>query len=282
MNKLSSIWPTLITLLVAIIFGLPVLFSGFYHPVSRMMSDVPFYKGLSKNSFMVMSASIDLASGRLIRYTDAAGFDQITRIVGMPGDQVRFEAGKLSVNGATVGEYPSISLPNSRLTVPQQHIFCFPDFRPESAKTIDYPALDNFVIPDAAINATILYAFNNDKLTEEQPELLAYGLVLIMLYGAIFFACGRRKAIIYPPIYYLARIAVGLNLVIWSIIGLYGVYTGLWAVFPAIYYVFVSWLTFLGLSIAEAGISLLVIVVIGVLTVFSDIAISPKSIKAEP
>lgn len=281
MNKLSSIWPTLITLLVVIIFGLPVLFSGFYHPVSRMMSDVPFYKGLSKNSFMVMSASIDLASGRLIRYTDAAGFDQITRIVGMPGDQVRFEAGKLSVNGATVGEYPSISLPSSRLTVPQQHIFCFPDFRPESAGTIDYPALDNFVIPDTAINATILYTFNNDISTLEQRELSAYGLVLIVLYGAMFFACGRRKAIIYSPIYVFARIVIGFNFIISLMVGLYGVCTGLWAVLPAIYYVFISWLTFLGLSIVEAGISLLVIVVIGVLTVFSDIVISSKGIKAE-
>lgn len=279
MNKLRSIWPSLITFLITIVFGCPVLYAVLHHPASRMASEAPLYKELSKNSFMVMSSKTDLATGRLVRYTDTVGKEQITRIVGIPGDEVRFAAGMLYVNGATVGEYPNISLPNSTLIVPRNGVFCFPDYIPTGSASVEYSSWDTFVVPDSAINATILYTFNNTTSAEEHPELFVYGAALMILYGLLFFSAGKRKGLIYPPLYYLARIAIGLNLVIWSIIGLYGIYTGLWAVLPAIFYTFISWLTFLGLSISDASISLLLIIVIGVLAVFSDVAITVKDTK---
>lgn len=267
--------------MVAIIFGLPVLYTALYHPVSRMMSEAPLYKELSKNSFMVMSSKMDLATGRLIRYTDASGKDQISRIVGMADDEIRFEDHLLYVNDSVVETYNYSSLPNSKLIVPKDSVVCFPDYFPEGSGYSAASSLGFFVVPVNAITGTILYSFDNGTAVEKHPLIFVYGAVLMMLYFFVFLAMGKYKEFIFKPVYYPTRIAVGFNLIIWGLIGLYGMYVGLWAAVPAIYYVFISWLTFLGLSISEASFSILMIAVFGVLAVISDVTISARGVNIE-
>lgn len=268
--KNSSRWPTLFGVLVAIIFGFPLVYTVLYHPVSRMASANPLYKELSKDAFMVMSSKVDLAAGRLIRFNDAAGKLQISRIVGMPGDEIRFEAGVMSVNGKAAGEYRQLALPDSTLIVPQQAVFYFPDLIPDGYSAINPQALAAHLLAESAINGTVLYVLNNATSISAHPELSVYGTALIVLYGLVFSGLCKRKDDIVKPVYYLARISVGLNFVVWLLLGVLGLSLGYQAMMPAIYYVFVSWLTFLGLSIAGAGVTLLACVLFAALAMFSD------------
>lgn len=268
--KTSSLWPTLCGVLAAIIFGFPIIYTVLYHPVSRMASANPLYKELSKDTFMVMSAKVDLAAGRLIRFSDAAGTLQISRIVGMPGDEVRFQAGVMSVNGKPTGEYRHLVLPDSTLSVPQQAVFYFPDFIPDANNSVYPQSLTAHLLASNSIYGTVLYVFNNATSIAEYLEFSVYGAALILLYGLVFFGLGRRKIDIIKPVYYLARISVGLNLVAWLLLAILGLSLGYQAILPVIYYVFVSWLMFFGLSIAEAGATLLAIVLFAVLAMFSD------------
>lgn len=278
MNKIISTGPSLIAFFAAIVFGLPVLYTALYHPVSRMASEAPLYKELSKNSFMVMSVSIDLARGRLIRYTDANGKAQITRMIGLPGDEVRFEGHRLSVNGNVIDDYKNISLPDSRFIVPKEVVFGFPDYFPENSSV---SSLDGYAIPVNAITGTILYTFDNATSGDKQPLLSVYGGVLMVLYFFVYFALGKYKEFIYKPIYYPARISIALNLAILSLIGLYGMLFDSSALIAVIYYLFISWLTFLGLSISGASISLLLIGGFGVLAMFSDMTVTTKDMTSQ-
>ncbi|MBD9362725.1 S26 family signal peptidase [Methylomonas fluvii] len=275
----SSLGPTLLSLLAVVVFGCPIIYTVLYHPISRMASTNPLYKELSKNAFMVMSAKVDLAAGRLISFDDAAGKLQISRIVGMPGDEVGFTAGVLSVNGKPVAEYPRNTLPNSTLIVPQQAVFYFPDFIPDTAESANPGTLANHLLAQSNINASVLYVFDQATSAAQHPELFVYGLALIVLYGLVFFGLGKRKARIVKPVYYLARISVGLNFAIWLLLGVIGLSVGYQAVMPAIYYAFVSWLTFFGLSVASASAMLVAIVIFAVLALFSDTQFAAKRLN---
>jgi len=276
----SSLGPTLLSLLAVVVFGCPIIYTVVYHPISRMASANPLYKELSKNAFMVMSAKVDLAAGRLISFDDAAGKLQISRIVGMPGDEVGFAAGILSVNGKPAGKYPQSALPNSTLIVPQQAVFFFPDFIPDTAESANPGTLANHLLAHSNINASVLYVFDQATSAAEHPELFVYGSALIVLYGLVFFGLGKRKERIFKPVYYLARISVGLNFAIWLLLGVIGLSVGYNAVMPAIYYAFVSWLTFFGLSVAAAGTTLVAIVIFAVLALFSDTEFAAKRLNS--
>ncbi|QSA99378.1 hypothetical protein JWZ98_11740 [Methylomonas sp. EFPC1] len=276
----SSLGPTLLSLLAVVVFGLPIIYTVMYHPISRMASANPLYKELSKNAFMVMSAKVDLAAGRLISFDDAAGKMQISRIVGMPGDEVGFAAGILSVNGKPAGKYPLSALPNSTLIVPQQAVFFFPDFIPDTAESANPGTLANHLLAQSNINASVLYVFDQATSAAQHPELFVYGSALIVLYGLVFFGLGKRKERIVKPVYYLARISVGLNFAIWLLLGVIGLSLGYNAVMPAIYYAFVSWLTFFGLSVAAAGTTLVAIVIFAVLALFSDTEFTAKRLNS--
>lgn len=277
--KTSSFRPTLISVLAAIIFGFPIVYTVLYHPVSRMASANPLYKELSKDAFMVMSSKVDLAAGRLIRFNDAAGKLQISRIVGMPGDEIRFEAGVMSVNGKPTGEYRHLVLPDSTLIVPQHAVFYFPDFMPDANVSANPRTLADHLLADSSINGTVLYVFDNATSISARPELSVYGTALIVLYGLVFFGLGKRKDDIVKPVYYLTRIGVGLNFVIWLLLAMLGLSLGYQAMMPAIYYVFVSWLTFFGLTIGEAGGTILAIVLFAVLAIFSDTEFAARRFK---
>ncbi|WP_415878089.1 S26 family signal peptidase [Methylomonas sp. TEB] len=276
----SSLGPTLLSLLAVVVFGCPIIYTVMYHPISRMASANPLYKELSKNAFMVMSAKVDLAAGRLISFDDAAGKLQISRIVGMPGDEVGFAAGILSVNGKPAGKYPQSALPNSMLIVPQQAVFYFPDFIPDTAESANPGTLANHLLAQSNINASVLYVFDQATSAVQHPELFVYGSALIVLYGLVFFGLGKRKERIVKPVYYLARISVGLNFAIWLLLGVIGLSLGYNAVMPAIYYAFVSWLTFFGLSVAAAGTTLVAIVIFAVLALFSDTEFAAKRLNS--
>ncbi|MDX8130142.1 S26 family signal peptidase [Methylomonas sp. BW4-1] len=276
----SSLVPTLLSLLAVVVFGCPIIYTVMYHPISRMASANPLYKELSKNAFMVMSAKVDLAAGRLISFDDAAGKLQISRIVGMPGDEIGFTAGVLSVNGKPAAEYPRNTLPNSTLIVPQQAVFFFPDFIPDTAESANPGTLANHLLAHSNINASVLYVFDQATSAAQHPELFVYGSVLIVLYGLVFFGLGKRKERIVKPVYYLARISVGLNFAIWLLLGVIGLSLGYNAVMPAIYYAFVSWLTFFGLSVAAAGTTLVAIVIFAVLALFSDTEFAAKRLNS--
>ncbi|MDT4291873.1 S26 family signal peptidase [Methylomonas sp. MO1] len=275
----SSLWPTLLSLLAAVVFGLPIIYTVLCHPISRMASPNPLYKELSKNAFMVMSAKVDLAAGRLISFNDAAGKLQISRIVGMPGDEIGFTAGVLSVNGKPAAEYPRNTLLNATLIVPQQAVFYFPDFIPDVAESTNPGTLANHLLAQSNINASVLYVFDQATSAAQHPELFVYGSALIVLYGLVFFGLGKRKDRIVKPVYHLARISVGLNFAIWLLLGVLGISFGYKAIMPAIYYAFVSWLTFFGLSVAAAGTTLVAIVIFAVLALFSDTEFAAKRIN---
>lgn len=229
---------------------------------------------------MVMSSKVDLAAGRLIRFSDATGKLQISRIVGMSGDEIGFVAGVLSVNGKPAAEYPQNTLPNSTLIVPQQAVFYFPDFIPNAAESANPGTLANHLLAQSSISATVLYVFDQATSAAEHPELFVYGSALILLYGLVFFGLGKRKDRIFKLVYYLARISVGLNFAIWLLLGILGISFGYKAAIPAIYYAFVSWLTFFGLSIAAAGTTLVAIVIFAVLALFSDTEFATKRLNS--
>ncbi len=282
MNKSLQLWPNLLSVLAAIVFGFPLLHAALHHPVSRMASADPLYRGLSQNAFMVMSARIEPAQGRLVRYSDSNGRLHISRVVAMPGDEVGFSAQTLSVNGKAYASYPRLILAEQSLSVPQHSVFCFPDFFPADADHQQSGGLASHLIAADALNGSILYTFDSATSAREQPLLFTYGALLLFLYGLVFLLLGERKSSLLKPVYLLARLAVGLNLAIWILLAVYGMATGLTAIVPAIYYIFVSSLSFFGLSIAASAAWLAAIVVLAGVAWFSDTAIGMKRHQAKP
>lgn len=265
----TMLWPNVLAVLTAIVFGFPAIHAALHHPVSRMGSANPVYRELTQNAFMVMSSRVEPISGRLVRFGDSSGKLQISRVVGMPGDQIRFRDRTLSVNGKVIAGYPEAASKDESLNVPPESVFCFPDFIPAGAENPQI-VLQQHVLPVSALTGSVLYVFDNATSGKENPELFVYGAVLLGLYAAVFFGLGARKVDFSKPVYRLARLSVGLNLAIWLLLSVYGLATGLTAIVPAIYYIFVSSLNFLGLSIAASATLLLAMALFVVVAVFSD------------
>lgn len=267
--------------IATIIFGFPAIHAALNHPVSRMASANPLYKGLTQNAFMVMSSQVEPFAGRLVRYTDKMGRLQISRIAGMPGEHISFAEHTLSVNGKAVGSYPSVTVSDDSFSVPRETVFCFPDFIPASTEKGQTSFLKHHLLPVSALNGSILYVFDNATSGKEHPELFVYAVVLLLLYGTVFFGLGAVKYSLSKPLYLLARLTVGLNLAIWLLLSVYGLATGLTAIVPAIYYIFVSTLSFFGLSIAASSAAVLAIVLFAILAGFSDRAINLRRGQAK-
>lgn len=281
MKKSLPVGCNFLCVLVAIVFGFPGIHAALHHPVSRMASANPWYRELTLNAFMVMSARVEPAVGRLVRYYDAKGQLQISRVVGMPGDKIGFAARTLSVNGQAYAGYPQATFADDSLSVPQHSVFYFPDFIPAGAESSQPGGLGSYLLPIDAINGSVLYTFDNTTSAREHPALFIYGAILLLLYGVVFLVLGAYKSSLFKPLYVLARLAVGSNLAVWMLLSVYGLAIGLTAIVPAIYYIFVSSLSFFGLSIAASAATLSALVLFATVAWFSDTAISVKNNQAK-
>ncbi|TPQ26078.1 hypothetical protein [Methylomonas koyamae] len=262
------IWPNLLCLLAGIVFGFPLIHAPLNHPVSRMASANPAYRELSQNAFMVMSNRIELSRGRLVRYTDAAGQLQITRIQGMPGDQVGFAGQTLTVNAQPVAVYPQLRMAQGSLIVPQDAVFCFPDIAADIGG--NERNLQQYLIPANVLDGSVLYVLNNNSTAAANPEFFGYGYGLLLAYLIVFLALARNKDRLHPAVYYPVRWVVGLNLLVWVLLAGYGIYVGLSGIVPSIYFIFLSALAYLGLSAVAASTSALAVGLLALLVIFAD------------
>lgn len=268
MPSSPRIWPNLSCLLAGIVFGFPLIHAPLNHPVSRMASANPAYRELSQNAFMVMSNRLELNRGRLVRYTDAAGQLQITRVHGLPGDQIGFTGQTLAVNAQPVADYPRLRMAQGSLIVPQDAVFCFPDIAADAGGK--ERNLQQYLIPAHTLNGSVLYVLNNDSTVAANPEFFGYGYGLLLAYLIVFLALARNKDRLHRAVYYPVRWVVGLNLLVWSFLAVYGIYAGLSGIVPSIYFIFLSALAYLGLSAAAASASALAVALFALLAVFAD------------
>ncbi len=262
------VWPNLLCLVAGIVFGFPLIHAPLNHPVSRMASANPAYRELSQNAFMVMSNRIELSRGRLVRYTDSAGQLQITRIQGMTGDQVGFAGQILAVNAKPVADYPRLRMAQGSLIVPQDAVFCFPDIAADAGG--NQRNLQQYLSPANALNGSVLYVLNNDSTAAANPEFFGYGYGLLLAYLILFLAWARNRDRLYPAVYYPVRWVVGLNLLVWTFLAVYGIYVGRSGIVPSIYFICLSALAYLGLSAVAASTSALAVALFALLAVFAD------------
>lgn len=186
----------------------------------------------------------------------------------MPGDQIGFAGQTLAVNAQPVADYPQLRMAQGSLIVPQDAVFCFPDFVADAGG--NERNLQQYLIPASVLNGSVLYVLNNDSTAAANPELFGYGYGLLLAYLIVFLALARNKDRLHPAVYYPVRWVVGLNLLVWVLLAGYGIHGGLSGIVPSIYFIFLSALAYLGLSAAAASSSALAVGLFALLAIFAD------------
>lgn len=274
MNKLSLMMSITI-LFTVIILGLPLLYSYFKSPVSRINTESN-YISLSKNSFVVVSLGIELSEGSLFRYIGSDGKFKISRAVGFSGDEIKFEKGSLFVNNKEYKKTPKVLITEKTIIVPDGFVFRFIDYVSDEEQAVKFPSLDYLMISDDRMRGTVIHIVKSNEYTIGS----LYGIIVIIMYWKFNGFIKKNKGKIYVEIYYPARVIMSLNLALWGILCLSFIILGVGVeIFEVFYYIFISWLTYLGASISESNILVLLLTLFGLITGLTDVILTVTKLQ---
>lgn len=234
------------TSLIFVLLVGPFLVNHFVHTSFKVVSDNPQFIGIQKGSFVVLRSTPEIDRGNLFTFK-RKDETWISRIVALEGDVVSITDGAIFINNNKYidGIHGAKS---ARFVVPRKNIFSFPD-RLNGLEADRLHAGYYLIREKDVVNTitTVLPAPNQDVYMD---ALKLSSLLLIYL--AAYSYIRRNRPYIQKILFHVTRIALGLLIVFLPLVVL-----SLFDKAVFLYYLTISWLDFLGLTVRESNYAVL-------------------------